>query len=379
MHARVYLWLGGISLSLLVLGGCSVAEVQDYPYPKASDDADSGFALQSNKERTHFFIDGKEVGVGRKLKIRVSNQGHTVVAKPDGCKAKEEFVQPPYSVEVPLSFTFVLGECEERVSSVAPTTPHYQEKEPPLSQPAAPRDGKELPMLKEVLEGSGDRTALVIGNSEYGDLGRLRNPVNDARDMASILRRLGFSVVLELNRGQEQMEDAIVEFGKSLRRGGVGLFYFAGHAVQVDGRNYLIPVGAMINSQKDVRYKAVDLGQVLDEMYEAGNGLNIVVLDACRDNPLPRSVRSGAGRGLTRVDAPRGTFIAFATSPGSVAQDGEGRNGIFTKHVLKNIRLPGLSLEQVFKKVLQGVDWETRGNQTPWSSSSFTGDFYFMQ
>ena len=229
----------------------------------------------------------------------------------------------------------------------------------------------------DLIKTSESRVALVIGNSHYQGFGDLINPANDARDMSSTLARLGFSVSLLIDAGQEDMETAIADFGRKLIEGGVGLFYYAGHGVQVDGRNFLIPTGAAIDNQKEVRYKAVDPGQVLDEMDNARSGLNIVLLDACRDNPLPRSTRSGL-RGLTRLDAAKGTFIAFATSPGSVAFDGDERNGVFTKHILQDIQIPGLTLEQVFKKVIQGVDQETNGQQTPWSSSSFTGEFYFL-
>ncbi|MCA9465991.1 MAG: caspase family protein, partial [Nitrospira sp.] len=134
---------------------------------------------------------------------------------------------------------------------------------------------------------------------------------------------------------QERMEHNISEFGRQLYQGGVGLFYYAGHGVQVDGENYLIPVGANIQSESDVRYKAVNIGQVLGKMGEARNGLNIVILDACRDNPFAKRFRS-ASRGLAIVSssAVKGTFIAYATSPGKVASDGEDRNGLYTKQLL---------------------------------------------
>lgn len=221
------------------------------------------------------------------------------------------------------------------------------------------------------------RTALVIGNSDYL-YSPLKNPVNDAQAMAASLERLGFDVTLQVNANQQQMEEAIDGFGRRLAAGNhVALFYYAGHGVQVDGENYLIPVDAKINRQSDVRYKAVNMGQVLGTMGEAEDNLNIVILDACRDNPLPRSFRGGS-RGLARVEGPKGTIIGFATSPGSVAADGEGDNGIYTKHLLANMNQTGLSIEQVFKKVLQGVDEETQGQQIPWTESSFTGDFSFL-
>ena len=219
------------------------------------------------------------------------------------------------------------------------------------------------------------RIALVIGNAGYQDM-PLKNPANDARDMSAALTALGFQVVTKIDATQEEMEDAISYFGSQLGAGGVGLFYYAGHGVQVNGANYLIPLKARIKREKDVRYKAVDINQVLDEMGSANNGLNMVILDACRDNPLPRSFRSGQ-KGLAKMDGPKGTIIAYATGPGSTAMDGRGQNGVYTKHLLKAMRQPGLTVEDVFKQVLKKVDRETGGDQTPWVSSSFTGEFSF--
>jgi hypothetical protein len=162
--------------------------------------------------------------------------------------------------------------------------------------------------------------------------------------------------------------------GNRLKRGGVGLFYFAGHGVQVGGTNYLIPIGARIRKESDIKYRAMDVGKVLDELANANNGLNIVILDACRDNPFASNFRS-ATRGLAIVsNAPGGTFISYATGPGQVAQDGVGRNSPFTSSLLEFIKTPGIPIEQVFKKVRQKLI-PTR--QTPWELSSIKGDFYF--
>lgn len=222
------------------------------------------------------------------------------------------------------------------------------------------------------------RYALVIGNGNYRYAAKLANPTNDAADMSVVLKELGFSVRTLINANQSDMDQAIVDFGRKLAKGDIGLFFYAGHGVQANGENYLIPIDANIQSEPEVRYKSINLGQMLDEMGYARNGMNIVILDACRDNPLPRAYRSAA-RGLAKVDAPQGTLVGFATSPGSTAQDGAGRNGVYTKHILKHIKEPGIPVEQLFKKVLQGVDAETSHAQTPWISSSFTGDFYFAK
>jgi len=219
------------------------------------------------------------------------------------------------------------------------------------------------------------RTALVIGNSEY-KFSPLKNPANDASDMASALRDSGFDVILMINASQLSMEKAIKSFGKKLRSGGIGLFYFAGHGLQVEGRNYLLPVDADIESESDVKYDAVDAGRVLGKMEDAGNDLNIVILDACRNNPFARSFRS-ADKGLAKMDAPTGSFIAYATAPGSVAADGDGRNGLYTQYLLQYMKEPNLSVERVFKKVRLAVVNDTALKQTPWESSSLLGDFYF--
>jgi len=231
--------------------------------------------------------------------------------------------------------------------------------------------------LPEIKEQDLARHALIIGNSGY-DYSPLKNPVNDAKDIAGMLKSLGFDVILKTDVDQEQMEDAIADFGRDLTQGGIGLFYYAGHGIQYEGDNYLIPIDSKIKRQKDVRYKAVNLGQVLDEMGAARNGLNVAIIDACRNNPLPRSYRSGQ-RGLARVNSPQGTLIAYATSPGATAADGDGRNGLYTKHLLNHLQIPNITVEQVLKRVARDVREESAEQQTPWMESSFTGEFYFSK
>ncbi|MBU1231094.1 MAG: caspase family protein [Proteobacteria bacterium] len=221
------------------------------------------------------------------------------------------------------------------------------------------------------------RVALVIGNGAY-PTAPLKNPVNDARDMANALKSLGFEVIARENAGLRQMEDALDEFWKSLKRGGTGLFFFAGHGLQVKGVNYLVPVDARISVEQDVKSLCLDAGRVLGRMENAGNGLNIVLLDACRNNPFARSWRS-ADSGLAKMDAPTGTLIGYATAPDSVAADGSGRNGVYTQHLLREMRVPGQTIENAMKKVRIGVLNDTGRKQTPWESSSLTGDFYFNQ
>ena len=218
------------------------------------------------------------------------------------------------------------------------------------------------------------RTALVIGNSAYSS-GPLKNPANDAADMAAMLKNLGFSVTLNENCSLQEMDEAIEAFGNRLKRGGVGLFYYAGHGVQVNGTNYLLPIGAKINKETDVKYQAVDANKILDEMATANNGLNIVILDACRDNPFTRGFRNAA-RGLAIVSsAPSGTFISYSTSPGNIARDGAGRNSPYTAALLQYMQAPGLTISDVFVNVRTKVKKET--GQVPWELSSLEGMFYF--
>lgn len=233
-----------------------------------------------------------------------------------------------------------------------------------------------LPGKAKKTAGDGEpRIALIIGNGAYKEA-PLANPVNDARDMAKALSSLGFNVTLRENVKQKLMKQAIRDFGNELKKGGVGLFYFAGHGVQVKGRNYLIPVGTDIQGEDEVEDQSVDVNLVMEKMESAENRINIVVLDACRNNPFARSFRS-ASRGLAQVDAAKGSYIAYATAPGSVAADGSGRNGIYTKHLLASLKHPESDIEKVFKRVRAGVVQDTNNKQIPWESSSLVGDFYF--
>ncbi len=219
------------------------------------------------------------------------------------------------------------------------------------------------------------RIALVIGNGAYSS-GPLKNPANDATDMAAALKRAGFTVTLKRNANLQEMVETIEAFGNSLKRGGVGLFYYAGHGVQVNSVNYLLPIGARINKESDVRFQAVDAGRILAEMETANNSLNIVILDACRDNPFGKSFRS-TSRGLAIVtNAPSGTFISYSTGAGQVASDGEGKNSPYARALLENIAKPGLTINKVFMNVRSKVKKET--GQIPWELSSLEGDFYFI-
>jgi uncharacterized caspase-like protein len=219
------------------------------------------------------------------------------------------------------------------------------------------------------------RVALVIGNGAYKD-SPLKNPVNDATDISAVLKELDFKVITRTDATLRQMKAAVDAFWVELKQGGVGLFFFAGHGLQVQGRNYLVPVDAGVAVEQDVEFECLDAGRVLGRMEAAGNDLNLVFLDACRNNPFARSFRSGR-RGLARMDAPTGSLVAFATAPGSVAADGKGRNGIFTGALLKHIRTPGLQINELLMSVRRDVVERSSKKQVPWESSSLLGKFYF--
>ena len=220
------------------------------------------------------------------------------------------------------------------------------------------------------------RVALVIGNGAYTAAPPLKNPPNDARDMAATLKVLGFDVTSSVNANQRDMKRLIREFGQKLKAGGSGLFYYAGHGVQSKGRNYMIPVDADIKNEAEVEDTSVDMNLVLNFMDDAQNGLNIVILDACRNNPFAKSFRSATG-GLAQVDAPTGTLIAYATAPGSVAADGTDQNGLYTSELLKQMRVPGQSATDMFMRVRAEVMNKSGKKQVPWEASSLVGAFYF--
>ena len=218
------------------------------------------------------------------------------------------------------------------------------------------------------------RVALIIGNSNY-IVSPLRNTINDANDMALTLSSLGFETIKHINVNHIEMERSVRLFREKINNADVGLFYFSGHGCQVDGQNYLIPIGVRIESEIDVKYKSLPVGYLLDQMEKAKNPMNIIILDACRNNPF-KGFRS-YNKGFTVIDAPSGSFIAYATSPNSIAADGYIRNGIYTKYLLNELKRKDLPIEQVFKRVRISVKNETNKKQIPWESSSLTADFYF--
>lgn len=229
------------------------------------------------------------------------------------------------------------------------------------------------------------RFALVIGNADYQKMGAsLANSGHDAEDVSNELKQLGFDVTLQLNQTKIDMEQAIQAFGQKLRaagKEGVALFYYAGHAAEVEGINYMFPVDVQLSEEQGVDKEAVPVLNVVRQIQKAGNNFNILVLDACRDNPYPekkRAFNSNQNR-LSTMNAPKGTIISYSTASGKQASDGSGRNGLYTGELLKNMVIPNLKIEDLFKRVRIAVSERSSNKQIAWENSSLVGDFYFIQ
>ncbi|MFD2571163.1 caspase domain-containing protein [Spirosoma soli] len=270
----------------------------------------------------------------------------------------------------PLSQTVQLREGDNRLKLVA------QNPGGTTSETFLVRYEKKAPVVAE------KRLALVIGNASYPGASRLVNPVNDANDMAAALEKVGFEVMLHTNVTKQQMAAAINDFGEKLQDNcQVGMFYYAGHGMQHAGTNFLVPIDAEPRSAGDIEYTCEFADRVLAKMREAHVRTNIVVLDACRNNPFDRSWARGddGNKGLSPMNGPSGSYLAFATAPGQTAADGTARNGLYTSALLKYLNVPDLSIESVFKQVRLEVMKQSNSKQTPWDSSSLTGDFYFLR
>lgn len=236
-----------------------------------------------------------------------------------------------------------------------------------------------LPLLAQepLPKANEHRVALVIGNSNYAH-SPLKNPVNDARAMRDKLKKMDFDVIIRENMKARDIGGALREFRSKLKPGSIALFFYAGHGLQIRGENYLPAVDAEISSEEDVPHQSLNVNTVLNTMEDSKAGVNLVLLDACRNNPFTRSFRSGAGAGLARIQAPSGTLIHYATRPGSVAEDGDGVNGTYTAALLAQIEEKGVPIEQALKRVTVRVKNATKGKQEPWMEGSLTGDFYFI-
>jgi uncharacterized caspase-like protein len=222
------------------------------------------------------------------------------------------------------------------------------------------------------------RVALVIGNSKY-KTAPLKNPVNDAEAIAAELKNLNFDVIKLTDATYKEMKKGISDFGTNLSKdkNTIGLFYYAGHGIQLKGKNYIVPIDENIEKEADVEVYAIELDDVTANLEYAGNTMNIIILDACRNNPFARSFRSTTSGGLAATNAPVGTFVAYSTAPGSTAADGSGSNGLYTQELLKALKIPNLKIEDVFKKVRTSVKEISGGDQIPWENSALEGDFIF--
>ena len=219
--------------------------------------------------------------------------------------------------------------------------------------------------------------ALVVGNKNYPDQ-ELKNTVNDANDISAKLKRLGFSVKTITDVTWQELDTAVDEFGDDVQKYDVCLFFFAGHGMQIDGINYITATDTNFHSEKSVQFSSVTLNKILSLMESAQNNTNLIVLDACRDNPYERSWnRSAQQRGLAPMYAPKGTLIAYATSPGETASDGTGNNGLYTSALLAHIEDENIPIEELFKRVRNTVSAFSNGKQTSWEHTSLTGTFNF--
>ena len=238
--------------------------------------------------------------------------------------------------------------------------------------------------------------AVIIGNSTYVVADKLKNPVNDARLMADTLDDLNFDVTLITDATKLDIEQAVDKLIADLKnKRGVVMFYYAGHGIQLEGNNYLLPVDADVREEAEVKYKGYNVSHLLDRLKVVNNKTNIILLDACRDNPFAgivkansRSAASGTralklkatpklSSGLSKLDAPSNTLIAYATAPGKVAYDGDGKNSPYTTALVESMMIEGLTVEQVFKNVRGKIIKETNGEQIPWESSSLVYELYF--
>lgn len=240
-------------------------------------------------------------------------------------------------------------------------------------------DVREITVTPTVIKTSREtKLALVIGCSEYDFAGTLNNPINDANSIEAKLKSLGFEIIKSLNPSQRELKMVIDEYGDKLKGYDLGLFYFAGHGVQVKGLNYLIPVDANLKSEKMVEYDCVEAGRVLTYMEDSNAKVKIVILDACRDNPFERSWGRGISqRGLTTMNAPSGSLIAYSTSPGKTASDGDGTNGLYTYSLLEYIGSKKTNIITMFQHVRKDVMTKSNNEQIPWEATSLTADYYF--
>ena len=391
----------------LALAGCAsmysnYSELDKQSYPKASADANTVTVLISDKDNTHFSIDGKQIGgevqAGGELKILINRQSHDIIAQPKGYQPKPQHIQPPYDEHSPISFGFTYKDKQDNkkitiiasvpLIPVAELTPTHSENLPTPSENTPAHEVSE-PVEPAIVTSpdrnnqSEHRVALVIGNSKYIDTQELTNPVNDAEDIAKVLRGFGFEVIELKNQSKKDMDKAIADFGRKISDSGAALFYFAGHAWQDDdGKNYLYPVDTKITLQEpqqaeqEAKDLSVGVNSVIEEINKAKSKTNIIILDACRDNPFSVPRRSVSKRGLAPAS---GTIIIYATAPNTTASDGEGRNGLFTAALLNAFKGSDLSLGGILTVASAEVERNSEKMQSPYVNGPMTlqKNFYF--
>ena len=305
----------------------------------------SGIWIESNRVREQDIQEKKQQAeIEKQLNLYQNTQNQLPTSKPPETNKLQTVIKVESSPAIPFSTS-------------------------PLAQTPT------IPVSPAPLMNPGKRVALVIGNQAY-NVRPLLNPRNDADDMSRALKNAGFEVIDVRDASLSQMRNAVRQFGDRLLTRDVGLVYYSGHGIEVRGRNYFIPINSDIKRSDEIADQSLDVSLILEKMETAKKGVNILIVDACRDDPFGRSFRTNS-RGLATMDAPQGTIIAFATSPGKVAADGEGRNSPYTKNLIKTMQIPNLPIEQVFKQVRRAVQQETKNQQTPWENTSLSGDFYF--
>jgi tetratricopeptide (TPR) repeat protein len=319
-------------------------------------------------------------------------QGNRDLAEQDLAKATVLDPKNPALASIDLGAKPVANRTageEKSTKVIVQNNQKAKPEKPKATPPAEEKPSEQVTAVKTALipaiaESYKDekRYALVIGNSNYNkEIGILKNPVNDATDVATELRNSDFEVQLLTNATYVQIREAMRKFQEKLTNGPrdqtVGLFYYAGHGVQYQDENYLVPIDASVQFEDDITRMCFPVQRmVLNNMERTNSRMNIVILDACRNNPFPATSRS-LGQGLGEMKRARGSFIAFATAPGSVASDGNGRNGLYTQELLKALKKPGLTIEQVFKDVRMNVLRLSGDRQYTWDSSNIIGEFYF--
>lgn len=316
-----------------------------------------------------------------------ASQGKAQEAQDDLAKAKTLDPNNPALASVSIANTPPSSRATGEDKNTKMIVQNNKKTEPPSSKNDQPGGTKSqavesvIPAIAATYKDE-KRYALVIGNSNYSkEIGILKNPVNDATDVATELRNSNFEVQLLTNATYVQLREAMRKFQEKLTNGPrdqtVGLFYYAGHGVQYQDENYLVPIDANVQFEDDITRMCFPVQRmVLANMERTNSRMNIVILDACRNNPFPATSRS-VGQGLGEMKRARGSFIAFATAPGSVASDGTGRNGLYTQELLKAMRKPGLTIEQVFKEVRMNVLRLSGDRQYTWDSSNIIGEFVF--